>query len=55
MDAPNKVKERKLEWMYAQLRKYQIGKYESSVIHDLNWKPATPDSKIIKDFESRIK
>ena len=57
MNVPKEEKERKLEWLHAQLRKHQQGKDELPVVHDSNWsrEPAIPDSKILKDFKSRIK
>ena len=57
MDMPNKEKERKLEWLHAQLRKFQQGKYELPVVHDSNWSRALaiPDNKLLQNFESRIK
>ena len=57
MDMPNKEKERKLEWLHAQLRKFHQGKYELPVVHDSNWSRALaiPDNKLLQNFESRIK
>ena len=52
----NEEKKRKLEWLHAQLRKYQRRKNEAPTVHASNWPRGPPlDTKIFKDFESRIK
>ena len=53
----NKDKVRKLEWLHAQLRKYQRRKYEPPAVHTSNrsWRPPLPDTETLKDFKARIK
>ena len=53
----NKEKERELEWLHAQLRKYQQRKYEPPAVHASNRSrgPPLPDTETRKDFKSRIK
>ena len=57
MVLPNEEKEKKLEWLHAQLRKYQRSKYEPPTVHASNWSrgPPLPDTATLKDFEPRIK
>ena len=53
----NEEKERKLEWLHAQLRKYQQRKYEPPAVHASNWSrgPPLPDTETLKDLKARIK